>query len=80
MYSHEVEYAIQLIETHGIEIANELDSFGRSWLMWEVTKGNIKVVKLLLQRGANKNARSRCGKKPIDFTSNEQMINLLSEW
>ena len=77
MYNQDIESAREMINNHGIEIANELDSFGKTWLMWEVIKGSVGVVQLLLEYGVDKNIQDTNGKIAVDFANTKDIVNLL---
>eukprot|EP00942_MAST-04A_sp_MAST-4A-sp1_P013280 g13280.t1 len=77
MYNQDIESARELITIHGIEIANELDGFGKTWLMWEVIKCNVEVVRLLLEYGVDKNIQDTNGKIAVDFANTKDIVNLL---
>lgn len=44
-----------------------VDQYGMSFLHREVIAGNLTLVEVLLQNGADRNALSPSGKKPIDY-------------
>ena len=77
MYNQDIESAREMIQIYGIEIANELDSFGKTWLMWEVIKGSVGVVQLLLEYGVDKNIQDTNGKIAVDFANTKDIVNLL---
>jgi ankyrin repeat protein len=53
-----VEEASKLLDSGNIRDINEADEYGYTALMWAVEHGHTKVVKLLLDNGADVNSRA----------------------
>ena len=56
------------------------DDGGRNSLHRAVEKGNIQVARLLLEHGADVNARNESGKTPSQYTAQQEILDLLSEY
>ena len=74
----EVEFAQMLIERGAMIEAR--DFLGRTSLHEAVEKSKIQVARLLLKHGADVNARDESGKTPSQFTTQQEILELLSEY
>lgn len=62
---------------------NEKDDFGTTPLHIAVEKGNIPIIKQLIQKGAEVNAKDNDGRTPLDFLAmrpNEEIEELLRQY
>ena len=73
-----VEFARMLLE-HGTAI-DARDSRGRTSLHKAVEVGKIQVARLLLERGADVNALDKKGRTPSQCTTQQEILELLSEY
>lgn len=60
-------------------IDNERLPDGSTPLHNEVRAGNVKAIKLLITQGADITALDADRKKPIDYTSNPEIIEILTQ-
>jgi ankyrin repeat protein len=56
------------------------DNRGRTSLRMAVEWGSIQVARLLLKHGADVNARDLSGKTPSQLTTQQDILELLSEY
>ena len=73
-----VEFAQMLLE-HGAAI-DARDSRGRTSLHKAVEVSKIQVARLLLERGADVNALDKKGRTPPQCTTQQVILELLSEY
>jgi hypothetical protein len=73
-----VEFAQMLLE-RGVVI-DARDDDGRTPLSWAVGSGRIQTARFLLKRGADVNARDESGKTPSQYTTQQEILELLSEY
>jgi ankyrin repeat protein len=74
----EVEFAQMLLERG--EVIDTRDNGGMTPLHKAVEWGKIQVVRLLLEHGADVNARDKLGKTPSRFTTQQDILELLSQY
>ena len=78
----EVEF-VQMLLKHGARI-NDRDHLKNTPLHLAVERGSIRpacqTVRLLLEHGADVNARNYAGWTPSDRTSNQEILELMSEY
>ena len=72
-----VEFAQMLLERGAMIDAR--DNIGRTLLHRTVERGNIQFVRLLLEHGADVNARDGSGGTPSQYTTQQEILELLSE-
>ena len=63
------EQVEQYIKEHP-NMVTDADEFGYTQLHHEAIAGNLNLVNLLLENGADKNARTKSGKTAADFAEN----------
>jgi ankyrin repeat protein len=70
--------AVRFLLDHGADI----NAQGGDWaaLHWAVSSRNIQVVRLLLERGADVNVRDGTGNTPSQLTTEQDIVELLSEY
>ena len=73
-----VEFAQMLLERGAMIDAR--DSSGRTSLHRAVEMGKIRFVRLLLEHGADVNARDGSGMTPSQYTTQQEILDLLSEY
>jgi Ankyrin repeats (3 copies)/Ankyrin repeats (many copies) len=73
-----VEFAQMLLERGAVIDAR--DYRGRTSLHKAVERGNIQVARLLLEHNADVNARSKSGKTPSQVATQQEILELLSEY
>ncbi|KAN0118150.1 hypothetical protein V8E52_005411 [Russula decolorans] len=73
-----VEFAQMLLERGAVIDAR--DNGGRTALSWAVEGGKIQVVRLLLKHGADVNAHDKFGRTASQFTTRQEILELLSEY
>jgi ankyrin repeat protein len=73
-----VEFVQMLLE-HGAVI-DARDDDGGTALHHAVEQGKIEVARLLLKYGADANARDESGKAPSQYTTQQKILELLSEY
>jgi ankyrin repeat protein len=73
-----VEFAEMLLE-RGVVI-DARDGLGRTSLHMAVLLGKIEVARLLLKHGADVNARDKYGETPSQYTTEQDILDLLSEY
>jgi hypothetical protein len=73
-----VEFAQMLLGRGAVIDAR--DNRGRTSLHKAVEKGKIQVARLLLKHGADVNARDESGKTPSWYTTQQEILELLSEY
>ena len=56
------------------------DNDGKTSLHKAVYMGEIEVARLLLEHGADVNARDKSGNTPSQFTTQQEILELLSEY
>lgn len=75
--------AVRLLLNAGVEAdAHTPDLYGRRALMWAAWKGNVPMVRLLLERGADVNATESPGRSALSFAAGagrKRVIPLLIE-
>jgi ankyrin repeat protein len=64
---------------HGAVI-DARDDDGRTSLSMAVERGKIEVARLLLEHSADVNARDELGKTPSQYTDQQEILQLLSEY
>jgi ankyrin repeat protein len=74
----QVEFAQMLLERGAVIDAR--DDRGRTPLRRAVEKGEIQVAQLLLEHGADVNARDESGDTPSQYATQQEMLELLSEY
>jgi hypothetical protein len=74
----QVEFAQMLLERGAVIDAR--DNEGRTSLHHAVKRGKIQVARLLLKHGADVNARDESGKTPSQSTTQQDILDLLSEY
>jgi hypothetical protein len=74
----QVEFAQMLLERGAVIDAR--DCHGRTSLHKAVEKGKIQVARLLLKHGADVNARDKSGRTPSQHTTQQDILELLSEY
>jgi ankyrin repeat protein len=74
----QVEFAQMLLERGAVIDAR--DNRGRTSLHEAVLYGKIQVARLLLKHGADVNARDKSGKTPSQCTTQQDILDLLSEY
>lgn len=62
--------------TRGLTRSKFMDD-GRTPLMWAAESGNVDIVKYLIEKGADVNAKDSTGKKVVDFSANIIIRNAL---
>ena len=77
-YGGHVEFAQMLLERGAVIDAR--DNRGRTSLHAGVQSGKIEVARLLLKHGADVNARDKYGWTPSQYTKQQEILNLLSEY
>jgi ankyrin repeat protein len=73
-----VEFAQMLLERGAMIDAR--DNRGRTSLHLAVEGGKIQVARLLLKHGADVNARDESGGTPSQYTTQQEILDLLSEY
>jgi 26S proteasome non-ATPase regulatory subunit 10 len=73
-----VEIAQMLLERGAVIDARDDD--GETSLHMAVEAGRIQVAQLLLKHGADVNARDKSGKTPSQHTTQQDILELLSEY
>jgi hypothetical protein len=73
-----VEFAQMLLERGAVIDARNNE--GKTSLHRAVERGKIEVARLLLKHGADVNARDESGKTPSQFTTQQEILELLSEY
>ena len=73
-----VEFVEMLLEYGAVIDAQ--DNQGRTSLSWVVGAGEIGVVRLLLEHSADVNARDESGMTPSQYTTQQEILELLSEY
>jgi Ankyrin repeats (many copies)/Ankyrin repeats (3 copies)/Ankyrin repeat len=73
-----VEFAQMLFE-RGAAI-DARDKYGRTSLHTAVKRGKIEIVRLLLMHGADVNARDKYRKTPSQYATQQDILELLSEY
>jgi hypothetical protein len=73
-----VEFAQMLLQRGAVIDAR--DNGGRTALSWAVEGGKIQVVRLLLKHGADVNAHDKFGRTASQFTTRQEILELLSEY
>jgi ankyrin repeat protein len=73
-----VEFAQMLLERGAVIDARDDD--GRTSLSMAVERGKIEVARLLLEHSADVNARDELGKTPSQYTDQQEILQLLSEY
>ena len=76
--SGHVEFARMLLE-RGARISVQ-DEYGDTPLHEAVSNGHIQVVRLLLEHGADVDVRNKTGKTPSQWTKQQEILELLSEY
>ena len=71
--------SVQMLLERGAVIDVQ-DNQGRTSLSWAVEEGNIQVARLLLEQNADVNARDESGKTPLQYTTQQKILELLSEY
>jgi ankyrin repeat protein len=74
----QAEFAQMLLERGAVIGAR--DDAGRTSLHMAVEWGSIQVARLLLKHGADVNARNESGKTPSQVTTQQEILELLSEY
>jgi ankyrin repeat protein len=74
----QAEFAQMLLERGAVIGAR--DDAGRTSLHLAVESGKIQVARLLLKHGADVNARNESGKTPSQVTTQQDILELLSEY
>ena len=77
-YAGHVEVVQMLLERGAVIDAQ--DNLGRTSLFRAVDRGKIQVAQLLLKHGADVNARDKSGKTPSQYTRQQDILDLLSEY
>jgi ankyrin repeat protein len=72
------EFAQMLLERGAV--VDTRDKRGLTSLHRAVEKGKIQVVRLLLEHGADVNARGESGRTPSQYTRQQDILELLSEY
>lgn len=72
---HNVQMA-EILITHGVDV-DRADKIGNSPLHWAVVNRNFKMIKLLLEYGANPWICNFYGLKPVDLASKKAHIRIL---
>jgi hypothetical protein len=70
---------VQMLLERGAVI-DDRDIFGKTSLHDAVERGKIQVARLLLKRGADVNARDDSGNTPFQYTTKQDILDLLSEY
>ena len=70
---------VQMLLKHGARI-NDRNHDNYTPLHRAVEDGSIQTVRLLLEHGADVNARNHAGRTPSDMTSNQEILELMSEY
>jgi ankyrin repeat protein len=73
-----VEFAQMLLERGAVIDARDND--GRTSLHMAVKEGKIEVARLLLKHGADVNAHDESGETPSQYTTQQEILELLSEY
>jgi cytohesin len=73
-----VEFAQMLLERGAVIDAR--DSRGRTSLHRAVGEGKIRFARLLLEHGADANAQDKSGETPSQYTMQQEILELLSEY
>jgi ankyrin repeat protein len=71
-----VEFAQMLLERGAV--IDGRDNRGRTSLHTAVFEGNTEVARLLLEHSADVNARNKLGKTPSQYTTQQEILELLS--
>ena len=77
-YEGHVEFTQMLLE-RGAAI-DARDNRGRTSLHEAVKRGKVQVARLLLEHSADVNARDKSGKIPSQYTTKQEILELLSEY
>lgn len=77
-YGH-VEF-VQMLLKRGAKTNTHDTSFGNTPLHWAAQKRNIQVVRWLLEHGADVNVRNNERKTPSQWTSDHEIMELLSKY
>ena len=72
-----VEFAQMLLERGAVFDAR--DNLGRTSLHRAIEGGKIRLAQLLLEHGADVNARDKSGETPSQYTTQQEILELLSE-
>ena len=77
-FEGQVEFAQMLLKRGAVTDAR--DNRGRTSLHKAVERGKILVARLLLEHGADVSARDKSGKTPSQVTTQQDILELLSEY
>jgi len=72
-----------LLESKSIHVDEPMPRSRRTALHFATEKNHVEIARLLLQAGANKNAKSRRGRTPLDVARRKDlqiMVTLLEGW
>jgi ankyrin repeat protein len=66
----------RLLSIRNINVNVKDDEYGRTPLHWAVMNGNVEIAQLLLQNGADVNARSNNGSSPLHVAIKESNLHV----
>lgn len=69
---------VKLLISHNVNL-NDFSGCNRTPLMAAVEMKNSDIVKLLIEAGADVNLKNKFDKRACDFTTNQELLNILEE-